>query len=646
VTRTQAAPVACGLVVVLWSRAARAVDVGVIESVPAQVDVTETSIGQQLFDKRENELPQNTGWGNWLNRLNAALRWGKWTAGLRLDSAIYWRRPVDNPLFQELSPSQQTAVLVDNESRYENALIPAKLWVTYAAPGIELTAGDAYVQFGRGLTLSMRKIDELGIDTTVRGAKVQIQKDPFAVIAVAGFGNPSRIDEASGRSLFPTHDLVQGDRQVAVFGSDRVVGVDLQAGRGLPVTLSTHAVHFTRCAPYEYDANGNIVTDFWQQPGSVAFGSCNESDTARWLQQLGQVPPLLSDREITMVGQSLELPDLWGHGKLYVEAAGQERRSDSLTIADAQPSGNAVYGALSVDFGPPAVPITSTLEIKSNRNFYVVPAGIDPTKAGEFSVVAYSFLPPAETFNMIDTEVSGNFNACVDGGRLRTDVSVSSDVLVYAQGIYAFTKSEQPNGGCDKFGNTISELPPSSVQDRVWDGIGGLEWYFDHKSSHVFLWGGARDDTTEDSHCRLPRAARRVRDCKVLRRPVVGRNPGTPPASFGRGDEYQRLVDRGRELCRRQDGAEVGFLPGIRVYDGRRSTFVVFQRRSPLSIHERLECPALRRATARGVPLRERRLSLLSSLRRRAPRVHAALLVQRDHPSFEERYGTRRGVED
>ena len=81
---------------------------------------------------------------------------------------------------------------------------------------------------------------------------MQFSSDPFAVTAVAGFANPSRVDEATGRSLFVTSNLVGGDLQQPVFGSDRLVGIDFQAGRGLPVTLSTHAVRFTRCAPYHY----------------------------------------------------------------------------------------------------------------------------------------------------------------------------------------------------------------------------------------------------------------------------------------------------------------------------------------------------------------------------------------------------------
>jgi hypothetical protein len=491
------AAVGSALAVVLTVRSARGVDVGQVRGESLVLDVTETGIAAQHFDARDKELPQNSGWGGWLNRVNAALRWGKWTAGLRLDSAVYWRRPVDNPNFSTLPPSLQNQVATDNESRFENSIYPAKMWVTYASPGIEVTVGDAYVQFGRGLTLSMRKIDELGIDTTLRGAKVQIAKDPFAFTVVAGFGNPSRVDEATGRSLFPTHDLVQGDRQLTVFGSDRIVGVDVQAGRGLPVTLSTHASHFTRCAPYEYDASGNIVTDFGRSPGSVTFGSCNAGDTARWLEQLGQVPPLLDDSDITMVGQSLELPTLFGHGKLYLEAAGQQRRGAFASAQGGDAEGNALYGALSLDV-PSTTPITTTLEVKSNRNFYVVPASIDASRAGEFSVVAYSFLPPAETFNMIDTEGTGNFNACVDGGRLRTDVKVTGDLMVYAQGIYALSKSEQSTT-CDRFGHTAPSFVPGSTRDRVWDGIAGLEWYFDDKLSHAFLWAGARDDTREDS---------------------------------------------------------------------------------------------------------------------------------------------------
>jgi hypothetical protein len=470
-----------------------AVDVGNADGKPIQLDVTETSIVAQHFDARTppgQTAPgtitlEDSGWGEWINRVNAALRWEHWTAGVRLDSAVYWRRPVDD-YKTSLSSLQQ-----DNESRFRDSIYPAKVWITYALPGLELTAGDSYVQFGRGLTLSMRKVDELGIDTTVRGAKVQYEKDPFAVTAVAGFANPSRVDEATGRSLFVTTNLAGGDPRRAEFGSDRVVGLDLQAGRGLPLTLSTHVVHFTRCAPYGY-SGADVATDPSLSPvtDTFNFGTCDASDTSTWLSSLNQSPRGIQTRDITMAGQSLEVPSLWGHGKLYIEAAVQQRKNQSNPPQAPPLDGNALYAALAIDAG-----ITNTtLELKSNRNFYTVAATVGQ-QSPEFAIVAYSFLPPAESFNMLDAEGTGDFNACVEGGRLREDVSVTKDLLVYGQGVFAYSQTEQPSGGCTASGKTLSTLPViGQVQDDVYDGVAGTEYYFDGKLSHVFVSAGARDD--------------------------------------------------------------------------------------------------------------------------------------------------------
>lgn len=459
-----------------------------------RLDVTETSLAAQRFDARYLEYPQDTGWGDWMNRLDTDLRWGHWTAGLRLDSAVFWRRPIDNPDYASLPPSRHQQIVQDNQSRYGNAIYPAKVWATYSAPGVEVTAGDAYAQFGRGLVLSMRKVDELGIDTTVRGGKVAVERGPFALTAIGGWANPSRIDEATGRELFVTQST-PGYTQAPVYGSDRVIGLDVQAGRGLPVTLSTHAVRFSRCAPYHYDASGNIVTDWTGDPLAVTFGTCDASDVDRWLGGLNSVPRGLKARDITMAGQSIEAPSLWGHGQLYLEAAVQQRQSD-LPGQMKNLDGNALYGALTVNAGISS----TTLEVKSNRNFYTVAASV-ASNAPEFAIVAYSFLPPAEAFNMLDAEGTGDFNACVDGGRLREDVNVNSDLLLWGQGVYAYSLTEQPNGACDQYGHTITSpgVSPASVQDVAWDGIGGFEWYFDDKRSHFFASAGARDDTKENS---------------------------------------------------------------------------------------------------------------------------------------------------
>jgi len=490
----------------LWAPAAQAADVGRLQGDAVQLDVTETSILAQHFDARAPPgLPptqsyppasalEDSGWGQWLNRLNTSLRWDRWTVGLRLDSAVYAFRPADRP--SQFPAVTLPQIAQDNESRYKSSIYPAKMWATYSAPGVEVTAGDAYAQFGRGLTLSMRKVDELGIDTTIRGGKVQVTRDPFSVTAVAGFANPSRVDEATGRGLWVTHDLVAGDQATPEYGSDRLVGIDIQAGRGLPVTLSTHVVRFSRCAPYHYDSTGNIQTDFATDPATVTFGTCNPTDTNLWLSSLNSVPRGLQAHDITMAGQSLEVPSLWGHGTLYVEAAVQQREANPAIDTTAQltgPNGNALYAALTFDVGS----TSTTLEVKSNRNFYTVAASVG-RQAPELAIVAYTFVPPAESFNMLDAEGTGDFNACVEGGRLREDVNVNRDLLVYAQGVYAYSLTEQPNGLCDQLGHTKTSenIPAATVQDVVWDGAGGVELTFDDRLSHVFASAGIRDDTT------------------------------------------------------------------------------------------------------------------------------------------------------
>ena len=75
------------------------------------------------------------------------------------------------------------------------------------------------VQFGRGFVLSLRKVDELGIDTTVRGGKLTWTSDPFSVTLVGGILNPTKVDEATGRALVLSRGVspdaargIQGDR--------------------------------------------------------------------------------------------------------------------------------------------------------------------------------------------------------------------------------------------------------------------------------------------------------------------------------------------------------------------------------------------------------------------------------------------------
>lgn len=499
------ASASCGILLFFSADEAHAVDVVSVDEKPVRLDVTETSIVSQQFDARvsEGENIQDHGYGSWINRLNAALNWDRWTLGARIDSSLYWRRPVDQPVCGPgaegacIAPAQYANVVRDDSSRYHDFIYPAKLFAKYTGKGVEVTAGDAYVQFGRGFVLSLRKVDELGIDTTVRGGKLTWNPDPFAFTLVAGVINPTRIDEATGRALVLPRQItpnaargVPGDSfgPQPIYGSDRVIGAQIVAGRGLPVVLSTHGARFTRCAPFHYQDNGRVADGTFDSP----FGSCEPRDTETWLATIpGNATPTIAASEIFIGAQSIEVPSLWKHGSLYVEAAVQKLRHDDRPN-ETNNSGNALYASLTTNAGK----FTSTLEVKSYRNFYGVTGAVDQSRASAFSNIAYTNVPSGEVITQ--DSAFGFFNACVNGGRLRGDYRLTPGLLVYAQGIYAFTKSETPGGGCDDKGRTISAIGAAATSNRVWDGLGGFELLFDSDRSHFFASAGARDDDKDN----------------------------------------------------------------------------------------------------------------------------------------------------
>jgi Family of unknown function (DUF6029) len=468
-----------------WATAARAIDLPPLWDKPLTLDVTETSVVAQHFDARtgEGERTIDQGYGAWVNRLNLALKSGRWTLGMRLDSSLYWRRPEDRG---DIDPRDLPTVQADGASRFRDAIYPAKLWVNYTAPGLEVTVGDAYVQFGRGLVLSMRKIDELGVDTTLRGAKVAWQADPFAATVVAGIANPTRVDEATGRALFlPKTTATDTRGPQPLIGSDRVIGAEIQAGRGSPVVLTTHGVRITRCAPYHYNSDGSIDDSTFATP----LGSCDPQDTRTWLSTLPSSGATITASEIDMVGQGIEFPNVFGHGKIYIEGAVQHRFHDAQPD-DPHANGNALYASINADVGP----LTNTLELKSYRNFWSAAGSV---RATELDNTRYTTPPTAELVTQ-DAEL-GNFNVCVNGGRLRSNVRLSEGLLVYGAGGYFRSQSEVAGGSCDRDGKTLAAgKTADEVITHVFDGLSGIEWNFDHAQSHLYASGGVRNDVRAD----------------------------------------------------------------------------------------------------------------------------------------------------
>lgn len=481
---------------------ARAVETAPVDGEPIRLDVTDATSVFYNVDNR-NSRPGVTAtrldddWGVWYNRLNTQGSWKQFQVGLRLDSAWFYTAP--NPeataltLLDERRTNPNAPYSADDArffvqktteasrelaTRYTSWLYPSKYYVGYTSRDVEATVGDFYAQFGRGLVLSVRKLDELASDTTVRGARLtaRIKSGDFRLrlTALGGALNPLRIDEASGRYLGVTSAVTPGLLSIAeagmpraqaspfdeatapTYAPDRIVGAEIEGGtRAVQVGVHGSMIDRTMLG------SGSAETAL--SPGAVR--SANELRT-------GSV--------------SVNAPDLGGHGALYVEAAVQNLgypAALSGASSELPDTGYAIYG----DFELDEKPFTLTVEAKHYRRFFPLAANVDLARAPEFSVVQYN-APPTTEGVWVDTEFEG-FNTCVSGGRAKADVEVAPRIVVFAWvGNYLTWAESVANEQCRTGSQNL---------DRVWDFATGLELVSKDRRSRLTATLGTRFDDTD-----------------------------------------------------------------------------------------------------------------------------------------------------
>jgi len=205
-------------------------------------------------------------------------------------------------------------------------------------------------------------------------------------------------------------------------------------------------------------------------------------------------PARTRDQVRTFSG-SINVPNIFKHGDVYLEVAGQQLRSGHLTGIEADGaearvgdlSGYAIYGSANAHWGP----LTVSLEGKHYRSFFPLNANIDRVTPGfsaeEFETVAYSQPPTVEP---IYVEAIGAPNVCMTGGRARADFRFTKSASVYAwAGRYvSFSESSASNEKC--------ETKPED-QTNTWDLAVGSDLNFEEARSHSKAWVGARVTTHE-----------------------------------------------------------------------------------------------------------------------------------------------------
>ncbi len=520
--------------VLLAPVAALAVEVPNVGGKPLLVDVTNTGIFNYRFNNRDFKpgnvtTEANDDYAEWLDRFNLQLSWWRLRAGIRFDGATFANKLnaarinalVDDRIFT--GTAQEVAIQSNDlknqfhrevHSRYLRSFYPAKLFVGYGMPGLDITVGDFYAQLGRGLVFSVRKIDELAIDTTVRGIKVVADHDfgsfRLAGTLFAGQMNPLRSDEATGRRLHGDGSALffgfprAGDLGTYAFDSDTgapikvidaarpsyledtVLGLHLEGGTRFFTLGANTSVLARKSNSEDYLRCLQDGTDRTQSGGVLTQGLCGSQHPDFTLTDESK----LHNTILTYSG-SLTIPSIAKHGDLYLEVAGQNLRDGHLGSlgeggmpGDKTPdrSGYAVYGSGSVSGGPVSV----SLELKHYRRFFQLSANIDTDTrafgAPEYSIINYSSVPTVEP---IYTQQIGSPNICITGGRGRVDYRFSRETSVYAwAGRYtSWSELDARNVEC-----TIS----TDRETRTWDVAVGLDKGFEGGKSHARAWFGAR----------------------------------------------------------------------------------------------------------------------------------------------------------
>lgn len=303
--------------------------------------------------------PSGSNYVDWINKLQMDVSWGNLIAMMRVDSGLFINAPV------AADGNTRLETLLAN--RYQDRVDFEKVFVSYSHRYFDVTLGDTYATYGRGLVLSLRKVDEFGIDTTVRGVSATGHVAGLTVNALGGWANIINVDPASGRRAEDPGDAIIGARAEYKIGRWVTPGIDF-----------SHVIY-----------GQNLTT-----------GTQTSKD------------------QVTSASATLELPHLWSYGNFYAEYAVQRKVTGGTEI-----SSSAFYASGSAYLGP----VTVLLEYKDYRHYSPIPTSLDPTLYPEFALT--DFYTAAPTLERVQQVVLNNTD--IAGPHARVSLKLIPDVTPY-----------------------------------------------------------------------------------------------------------------------------------------------------------------------------------------------------------------------
>jgi len=392
----------------------------------------------EWFNQNYDGLEYNDNFVTLVNRLNvgADSRFKRWTFSTmaRMDTQNIF----DLGGGEGLCRGDPDGCPYGNDARVERFMLRADL------RKVKFTAGDFNANLGRGLGLSVRKIDEIGVDATIKGGRFDVRTKYINVTALGGVANRQNSD-------FATRQLVADPGYAA-----------------------------TRCESHPAIAQDDVGNRAWSTCSDLVTGGRLEAKLPGAVRVgahhtyigFGESSSTAYDEELHLVGGDIGRARIAKTWDLFVGGTSllrNPRLRAEPDLADAAYGGFATYVSNVITLGQ----TTAVIEGKLYKDYL---AALQPTQ------LQYTEAPSLERN---DQAVPGNANA--GGGRVRVDRLWRDLGLTVYGNIVAYMFTE--NIGESVYDTGAPGEDPREVATHPYAGV---IWRKPHSSLSVQASGGYR----------------------------------------------------------------------------------------------------------------------------------------------------------
>jgi len=394
-----------------------------VAPLPVNYRVTETFITEYVGDNgptNEGAYGDDDDYWIFRNIIYAQASNKQFDSGLRLDLDLFAGPPGHVPTAEFREHGYPTGASGYTTLDYGNDFRLERIYGTANLDKLRVTVGDFYVSFGRGIALSLVKLDDVGEDSALRGARIEYQV-PRAVklTLVGGVVNALNVDPI-------TKQVFEDDPM------DRIVGARVEWQIQDALALGAHGVVLRPRYTDEEDVNPDRL--FIDQGPGVAVQSG---------------------------GATAQLNV--GGLQLYLEGDAQTHDDYRPESHVTNESGYAVFGELSYDLSP--------FMIKGEAVFYRRWV-MDGPYRGSYSTtsgnpaIPYNNMPTLEpvwmTINSRGNSEGGRITGDLFFRRSKTQLTLTETTMFYEGGLL-------PMGAWDDHPPTLVVHPILKVRQEFGD---------------------------------------------------------------------------------------------------------------------------------------------------------------------------------